>query len=69
MMDMIIILILVMVEWMYTYVKMHQIVHFIFLIFIYLAALGLSCSMRDLQLRHVGSLVVACELLVVACGI
>ena len=37
----------------------------------YLAALGLSHSMQNLPslLQHVGSLVVACNLLVVACGI
>ena len=37
-------------------------------IFIYLAVLGLS--IQDLQsfLQHTGSLVVACELLVMACG-
>ena len=37
----------------------------------YLAAPGLSCSTQifDLCCSHVGSLVVACRLLVVACGI
>ena len=37
--------------------------------FIYWAALGLSCGTQDLWslLRHVESLVVACELIVVAC--
>ena len=36
---------------------------------IHLAALGLSCGTRDLYLRHAGSLLEACELLVVARGI
>ena len=36
----------------------------------YLAKLGLSFSMQDLRsLQHGGSLVVACEQFVVACGI
>ena len=38
-------------------------------LFIYLAVSGLSCGTWDLQLQHMGSLVVACEFLVVACGI
>ena len=38
-------------------------------LFIYLAATSLSCSLRDLQLRHVESLAGACRLLVAACGI
>ena len=43
----------------------------LYLILIYLAALGLSCSTWALQslLQHAGSLVTACELLTVACGI
>ena len=42
-----------------------------FLTFIYLAAPGLNCSLKDLQslLKHVGSLVAGCKVLVVACGI
>ena len=42
-----------------------------FLYSLSLAALGLSCTMGDLQssLQHAGSLVVACELLVAACEI
>ena len=41
------------------------------LVFIYLAVLGLSCGMQDLQssLQHEGSLVAAHKLLVVAGGI
>ena len=37
----------------------------------YLAAPGLNCGVQDLQgsLLYVASLVEACELLVVACGI
>ena len=38
-----------------------------FKIFIYLVALGLSCGRQTPQLRHLGSLVVACELLVATC--
>ena len=40
-------------------------------LFIYLAVLGLSCSMQNRQssLQHAGSLVLACEHLVAACGI
>ena len=39
--------------------------------FIHLAVPGLSCGTQDLpsSLQHVGSLVVACKLLVAACGI
>ena len=38
--------------------------------FIYLVALGLSCGTRNLQcsLRHAGSFVVACELLLQCVG-
>ena len=45
--------------------------HFYFTLFTYLAAPGLSCGTQDLpsSLRCVGSLVVACRPLVVACGI
>ena len=45
-----------------------SILFWFFLIFIYLAALGLSCGARDLQssLQHMESLVAACRLL--ACG-
>ena len=43
---------------------------FFFSFFIYLAFPGLSCDMRDLQasLWQAGSLVVACEHLIAACG-
>ena len=42
----------------------------IFILFIYLAASGLICNTQELpSLRCVGSLVVACELLVAVCGI
>ena len=50
----------------------HYILHFedIYL-FVYLASLGLSYSTKDLQssVMHVGSLMVACRLLVVSCRI
>ena len=48
--------------------KLHS---FFFNLFIYVAVPGLSCSMQNLpsSLRHVGSFLVACKLLVVACGI
>ena len=44
---------------------------FLFNLFIYLTLLGLSYGTLDLQssLQHAGSLVVACRLLAVACGI
>ena len=44
---------------------------FLFLVFVYLAALGPNCSAWGLQssLQHVGSLAAACEFLVVVCGI
>ena len=44
---------------------------FLFKLFIYLTLLGLSYGTLDLQssLQHAGSLVVACRLLAVACGI
>ena len=43
----------------------------LYLILIYLAALGLSCSTWDRQslLQHAGSSVTACEPLIEACGI
>ena len=46
-----------------------QNIYIYFLIFIYLALLGLSCGTGELQWQHVGSLVAACELLIAACGI
>ena len=36
-------------------------------LFFYLASLGLICSMQDLCLWHVGSLLESCKLLVAAC--
>ena len=39
----------------------------IFVCLFILAALGLSCGMRDLYLQHMDFLVVACGLLVAAC--
>ena len=44
---------------------------YLFTLFIYLAAPGLSCGTRGLQSlwKHTGSLVVVCELLAGACGI
>lgn len=43
----------------------------IFILFIHLAAPGLSCSTWDFQssLQHTGALVAVCELLAVECGL
>ena len=52
---------------------LHSTLSFYFILFLklflffYLAALGLICSMQDLCLWHVGSLLEACKLLVAAC--